>query len=985
LEKDPNNGHALERIADCYFQLNQSDEAVNWYKRAIEHREPNSEVQLRYGRVLMFRGNYDQARKEFLEYAALNDNATQTGRHYADMCDFAIKTAKIAPDFTARNEALNTSSSDFAPAFLGNRVVYSSARTDIVRKTQSKTSSDWTGSSNNQLFVTQRNPENGTLQKPDFLHNDLQYSYNESPASFSADGKKVAFCRNNFVNGTRQIAVKGLNMSLYIGDVVNGEWTNVKAFPYNGTDYATGFPCLIGNGNTIVYASNDPATTTGGKGWDIYISHFVNGEWSTPRNLGAPTNTPGNEVTPYYDGTDLYFASDWHNGLGGLDVFRAEVAEKNVKNVYHLGPGINSSHDDYGFVYNNQTKLGYLTSNRPGGRGNEDIWQITKTGSNTGALATAPAAATATSASLADVMAGRSTTTTPAQAPANSAFTPQNDVEEGTIKSYYLFVTDGFGKPLPGVDVDMFECSGERGQTDTEGRYYFSSPAKPHDCVVQLSRNGYEGASVQVREFGMRNVTTSLAIDNRQEFTGMVLDARTKQPLGDVTVDYTDKGKTIRTNTDQFGKYALLVAPGATYTVEYSRYGYATAKVPTRPVAATSGNKLPDVTLGFETGAAGVKAPPPGTSTAPSQFSNPAAPQPTQYSNPAATQPAQYSTIQSKTTTPNPAATPAAAAGTTTLLTANHPIKQPEFNGYAIQLSAIPTDLTEADKKKYEELAAHGNVYTKSEDGKNKVRIGIFATKAEAQEALKTVNKYQQLKGSFIVEERGADKSLLLTKPKDAPVQYSTQPASTSTAKTITTTPPPPTSTGGNGAVCYAIQLTSSSTGKPISVNEYSNISNLGNMYGKVENGSVRMRLGVWPNHDDAEAALNQVVQKGYKDAVIVTEKSNDESVKDFIITKDGPVTPVKPVAHANDGSKYYVRLCALSNPNSFDANKLEGAGVSGTVEKWPVGNKGMTAIVLAGYTSFEAANQDKDKVRSSGFPEAFVVRELKGTITKMN
>ncbi|HRI58892.1 MAG TPA: tetratricopeptide repeat protein, partial [Saprospiraceae bacterium] len=382
LEKDPNNGHAMERVADCYFQLNQIDEAINWYKRAIEQREPNSEVQLRYGRVLMFRGNYEQAKKEFLEYASLNDNATEKGRHYAEMCDFAIKTSKKAPEYLARNESLNTSAADFAPAFLANRIVYSSARTDIVRKTQPKNSTDWSGGSYNQLFVTQRNPENGALQKPDFFRNDLQNNYNEGPVSFSTDGKKVAFCRNNFVNGTRQIAIKGLEMSLYIGDVVNGEWVNVKAFPYNGTDYATGFPCLIGAGNTLVFGSDNPATTTGGMGWDLYISHFVNGEWSTPRNLGAPVNTPGNEITPYYDGADLYFSSDWQNGLGGLDVFRAEVGKETVKNVFHLGPGINSSADDYGFIYNSQTQTGYLTSNRPGGRGNEDIWQITKAGTS---------------------------------------------------------------------------------------------------------------------------------------------------------------------------------------------------------------------------------------------------------------------------------------------------------------------------------------------------------------------------------------------------------------------------------------------------------------------------------------------------------------------------------------------------------------------------------------------------------------------------
>lgn len=989
LEKDPNNGHALERIADCYFQLNQADEAVNWYKRAIEQREPNSDVQLRYGKVLMYKGNYEQAKKEFLEYASLNDNANEAGRHFAEMCDYALRTTKKTPEYAARNEALNTAAADFSPVFLGARVVYSSARTDIVRKTQSKNTSDWTGSSYNQLFVTQRNPENGSLQKPDFLRNDLQNNYNEGPVSFSSDGKKVAFCRNNFVNGTRQIAVKGVDMSLYIGDVVNGEWVNVKAFPYNGTDYATGFPCLIGVGNTLVYASNNPATTTGGKGWDIYISHLVNGEWSTPRNLGAPVNTPGNEVTPYYDGADLYFSSDWQNGLGGLDVFRAEVGKESVKNVYHLGPGINSSADDYGFVFSSQTQLGYLTSNRPGGRGNEDIWQISKTDN----VAPAPTAYStpSSSRSLSDVMAGRTASSNGAQGQAKSAFTPDNQ-EESSIQSHYLIVTDDFGKPLPGVDVDMYECSGERGQTDMEGKFYFSPSYRQQDCMVEISKSGYERTQVEVKEFGQRNITASLGFDKRQEFTGTVVDARTKQPLSDVTVDFTDNGKTIRTNTDQYGKYALLLAPGTTYTVEYSRYGYNNSRVPLRPLAA--GNyKLNDVPLTSESNA-GYTAPalstnqPAPNNTTSSQFANPAA---SQFANPAASQqPTQYSTPSTNRTTKSPETAPTVlfapptttSTSTTRLLTANQPETQPEFNGYSIQVAATPTTAVDNDTKKYESLAKYGHVYSKTEDNKNKVRLGIFPTREEAQKTLKEVNKNQQFKGAFVVEERGADPSLVMSSKQNkaaAPAQYST---STSTARNVSAAPS--TVKAPTNTVCYAIQLNAAPSNKSISVGNYTNISDLGNIYGKVENNSVRMRMGVWNNYEDAELALAQVIEKGYNDAIIVTEKSGDESIKDFIITKKGPVTQAQPVVTPNDGSKYYIRLCAISDPSRFDANQLEGAGVNGTIEKWPVGSSGLTAIVLAGYTNFEAANSDKQKVKTQGFPDAFVARELNGVVTRM-
>ena len=247
------------------------------------------------------------------------------------------------------------------------------------------------------------------------------------------------------------------------------------------------------------------------------------------------------------------------------------------------------------------------------------------------------------------------------------------------------------------------------------------------------------------------------------------------------------------------------------------------------------------------------------------------------------------------------------------------------------------------------------------------------------------MNKGQQFKGAFIVEERGADKSLVLGKKQNnapAPAQYNTTSAN-STAKSIAATPP--AAAAATNPVCYAIQLNASPSSKSISVGNYSNVSGLGNIYGKVENNSVRMRLGVWTNYEDAEAALAQVIQKGYNDALIITEKSSDESIKDYLISKDAPVTPVQPVVNNADGSRYYVRLCALADPGRFDPNKLEGSGVNGNIEKWPVGNTGLTAIVLAGYSNFEAANKDKDKVKSNGFPEAFVVRELKGTITKMN
>ncbi|MEI6408238.1 MAG: tetratricopeptide repeat protein, partial [Bacteroidota bacterium] len=555
LQKEPNNAHALARMGDCNFQLNKPDAALEYYQRATQLRDAEPEATLHYGIALMQTGDYIGAKKQFRLYS---DNGHQTvGDHYLSMCDYAIQTSKKDINYTARNEPSNTDAADYSPAFYGSRLAFNSARTDITRKMQSKSNADWTGSAYNQLFVTQRNPEGGFLQKPVFLHSDLQNAFNEGPVSFSGDGKKVAFCRNNFINGTRQIADKGISMSLYTADVdANGVWSNVKAFPFNGSDYATGFPSLSADGKTLLFSSNQDG---GYGGWDIYVSNLSSSGWSTPRNLGAPLNTPGNEVTPFYDGKYLYFSSDWHEGLGGLDVFRAELGQAEVKNIYQLGAGINSSRDDYGFIYNSDQNIGYLTSNRPGGRGNEDIWQINKK------IVDAPETTAATAAKGGVAPQTYSTIQSVAAEP-NSGYN-------------HLLVTDDQGKPLNNVEVDFLDCGCGTGRTDGTGKYYFEALSRPVDCHVGLTREGYQDASIALYSFGQQNVLVALTKDKRQEYVGKVLDLRTKDPLYSVIVQFQIPGtdRLIQTSTDNDGRYSVFVETGVAYEMLYTKEGYADA------------------------------------------------------------------------------------------------------------------------------------------------------------------------------------------------------------------------------------------------------------------------------------------------------------------------------------------------------------------------------------------------------------------------
>jgi Putative Zn-dependent protease, contains TPR repeats len=247
LKQEKSNAQALSRIGDCHFQLHRPEQAVEWYKKALNTYNMPPDLPLRLGKALMQLGKYDEAKDQFMLYA---ESEEKIGRHYANVADYAIKNAKKDPQWQVKNEAVNTSAADYGPAFYYARVAFNSARTDMAPA--AKQGSDASAGSFNYLYVSQRNPESELLQKPAFLRNDVQNNRNEGPVSFSGNGRRVAFARNKFVNGTRQIAETGANMSIYTADVEDGVWKNVKAFPYNG-NYATGFPCLSPDGNKLLF------------------------------------------------------------------------------------------------------------------------------------------------------------------------------------------------------------------------------------------------------------------------------------------------------------------------------------------------------------------------------------------------------------------------------------------------------------------------------------------------------------------------------------------------------------------------------------------------------------------------------------------------------------------------------------------------------------------------------------------------------------
>jgi cell division septation protein DedD len=934
LKNEPRNAHALARVGDCHYQLNHPEKALDWYQRALRQTDVSSEVLLRYGKALMQTGDYDGAEAQFKLYADENETV---GRHYAEMCEYAIKTAKKESQYVVKNEALNTEFADFGPALYLTRLVFNSSRTDLAQKKDPKGASEWSGGSYNHLYVSQRSPENGQLQKPAFLRSDFERApQNEGPVAFSADGRRVVFCRNNFVNGTRQIATKGVNMSLYVADVDNGKWKNIKPFAYNGSDYATGFPSLSPDGNTLVFASTQPG---GFGGWDIYVSNYTASGWSTPRNLGSPLNTAGNEVTPFFDGKNLYFSSDWHRGLGGLDVFRAELGREEVSNVYHLGPGINSPRDDYGFVFDSGENLGYLTSTRNGGRGNEDIWQVARKWSDeTTDTGRKPNR-------MADPLSDE---------PARP--NQYNDESEKTTGygRLHILVTDKQGNPLPDVDVDFSDCYIGKGITGGDGKFYFDELIRTLDCTASLSKNGYRQANIPLQSFGRQNVRISMSPERREEFTGRVLDSRSRAPLSNVNIQVSANERIIETNTDADGLYSLYLEPGTSYLITYARYDYTDEIVKT--YIDYDSRRIENVLM---------------EKTYVNNNSNTA-------NNTNAQRPNSYNYDDYSD---------AGSSGSTTKRIYKREeapkVEQPAlFNGYSIQLAAMPEEPTDAKLRSYESLTKIANIYVKSENNLNKIRLGIFPTKSEAEEGLKKIAKNPSAKGAFVVEERGADQSLVLGESL-SPVQHSTE--------------PPQKTTKGNAGVRYAVQLGSFSSEQSISIGDYAKLSGLGNIYTKAENGTTKVRVGVWGNHPEAESAKAEALKKGFNDAIIITEQVDDPTIKDFLLsTPQSPAqystTEQKARAGAEKGPRpneysaavsypFHVRIAALANPERFDSSSLEDLGY--IEQRKSESNSAMTVILLSGYPDLKSASAALEKVRERGYDEAYVVKEEKGKLVR--
>ena len=361
LEEDYNIAHNQRKIADSYLQLRDPERAVVYYEKVVQQPDVTPEYYFKYAQALRGVRKYDESRKWLQKYFEEGNNAGKVAEYLgADEINLyeGYESFKLAPS------AFNSEVSDFG-AFKKDGIIYfTSARAEGSNRDKIYA---WTGEP--FLDVYRIAAEGGTAVP---IEGDVNTVRHEGPVTISADGITMFFTRNNYLNNKNgKKDEEGVNhLKIYKASKQGNAWVNIVELPFNNNTYSVGHPSLSSDGNTLYFASDAP----GGLGGTDLYKVSINGEnFGTPENLGDAINTPGNEVFPFIaQDNRLYFSSDGHKGYGLLDIFVVEGED-----VQNLGEPMNSSHDDFGFFVSPDSSEGYVSSNRTGGMGGDDIYQTT--------------------------------------------------------------------------------------------------------------------------------------------------------------------------------------------------------------------------------------------------------------------------------------------------------------------------------------------------------------------------------------------------------------------------------------------------------------------------------------------------------------------------------------------------------------------------------------------------------------------------------
>jgi peptidoglycan-associated lipoprotein len=367
FKKKEDKGWAAFRAGETARMLNNNTEAEEWYGKAVKVKYADPVSHLRYADALKRNAKYAEA---IAQYNAYLEKVPGDAKAQAGIA--SSTTAQAWKDKPTRHKvenlsALNTNYYDFAvtenPA-VKNSIVFTSSRAEA----SGSKNDAWYGEKYFDLFQAAQD-NNGKWSTPTNFPTPVNSEFSDGAATFDASGKTIYFTHCPVVKN------KNIQCRILTSTSTDGKWSEPTALPFNGEEFTTGHPALSADGKTLYFSSDMPG---GSGGKDLWMSRWDagSGNWGTPTNLGTTINSDGDEMFPYLTkGGKLYYSSNGKPGMGGLDLFVSTYDAGAWSEPTNLKSPMNSGADDFAVMFTDETH-GYMTSNRDGGKGADDIYSF---------------------------------------------------------------------------------------------------------------------------------------------------------------------------------------------------------------------------------------------------------------------------------------------------------------------------------------------------------------------------------------------------------------------------------------------------------------------------------------------------------------------------------------------------------------------------------------------------------------------------------
>ena len=363
-----NRGKLALKMACCYNKINATPKAVNAYRNAIRYNQASLDDRLAYARLLLKNGEYKQAEKEFrILVDSMPDNIlAQNGLKSAQMAPLWKKAGsryqvKKMDVFTSRR-------ADYSPMLLGDeyeQIYFTSTRNDA----QGDELSGITGTKAGDIFYSEKD-DKGKWSRPEAIATGLNTDYDEGACCFTPDGKEMYLTQCVTDPASPRFA------QIVTSSRSDAAWGKVQKLEITQDTLSTyAHPAISPDGEWLYFVSDMPG---GMGGYDIWRVRITPSGLGGVENLGAPINTPGDEMFPTFrPNGDLYFSSNGHTGMGGLDIYIARIDEKTQQyKIEHPGYPLNSEADDFGMTFEGPHNRGFFSSNRKDGRGYDHIYSF---------------------------------------------------------------------------------------------------------------------------------------------------------------------------------------------------------------------------------------------------------------------------------------------------------------------------------------------------------------------------------------------------------------------------------------------------------------------------------------------------------------------------------------------------------------------------------------------------------------------------------